>query len=167
MNKKLKGVKKLNKSISKSMYPFGINATILQDEFAFYFDNNIITFKLIEDNSDEYFSHFVKQRFNFETDYTFILSLLHEVGHYKANDEIYGDIYNFCISEKERIEKEIEKAQKTSDVIKLSYEYFNLPDEIMATQWAVNYMKKHPKKVKKLWKNINNAIQKFYQKNLD
>lgn len=167
MSKKLKGVKKLNKSISKSMYSFGINATILQNEFAFYFDNNIITFKLIEDNSDEYFSHFVKQRFNFETDYNFILSLLHEVGHYKANDEIYGDIYNFCIEEKRRIKEEIEKSEKESDIIKLSYEYFNLPDEIMATQWAINYMRKHPKRVKKLWKNINNAIQEFYQKNLN
>lgn len=167
MSKKLKGVKKLNKSISKSMYPFGINATILQDEFAFYFDNNMITFKLTEDNSDEYFSHFVKQRFNFETDYNFILSLLHEVGHYKANDEIYGDIYNFCIKEKKRIKEEIEKSEKESDIIKLSYEYFNLPDEIMATQWAINYMRKHPKKIQKMWKNIDNAIQKFYQKNLD
>lgn len=167
MNKKLKGVKKLNKSISKSMYPFGINATILQDEFAFYFDNNIITFKLTEDNSDEYFSHFVKQRFNFETNYNFVLSLLHEVGHYKANDEIYGDIYNFCIKEKKRIKEEIEKSEKVSDIIKLSYEYFNLPDEIMATQWAINYMRKHPKKIQKMWKNIDNAIQKFYQKNLD
>lgn len=167
MSKKLKGVKKLNKSISKSMYPFGINATILQDEFAFYFDNNMITFKLTEDNSDEYFSHFVKQRFNFETDYNFILSLLHEVGHYKANDEIYGDIYNFCIKEKKRIKEEIEKSEKVSDIIKLSYEYFNLPDEIMATQWAINYMRKHPKKIQKMWKNIDNAIQKFYQKNLD
>ena len=167
MNKKLKGVKKLNKSIGKSMYPFGINATVLQNEFAFYFDNNIITFKLTEDDSDNYFSHFVRQRFKFETDYTFVLSLLHEVGHYKANDEICGDIYNFCISEKERIEKEIENAQKTSDVIKLSYEYFNLPDEIMATQWAVNYMKNNPKKVKKMWKKMEKSIKEFYQKNLD
>ena len=47
----------------------------------------------------------------------------------------------------------------------LEFEYFNLPDEIMATQWAVNYIKNNPERVKIMWHNIQKALKKFYKKN--
>ena len=47
----------------------------------------------------------------------------------------------------------------------LEWQYFNLPDEIMATQWAVNYAKEHPKKIKKMWKKAQSALLDFYKKN--
>lgn len=47
----------------------------------------------------------------------------------------------------------------------LEWEYFNLPDEIMATQWAVNWIKEHPKKTKKMYKACIKALIDFYETN--
>jgi hypothetical protein len=35
----------------------------------------------------------------------------------------------------------------------------------MATQWAVNYAKKHPKKIKKMWERMKVNILAFYIEN--
>jgi hypothetical protein len=40
-----------------------------------------------------------------------------------------------------------------------------LPDEIMATQWAVAYAKKHPKIVEKMWAEMAVALMDFYRVN--
>ena len=147
---KLKGCKKLNKAITAQFKPFGITKVIGADDYAYYFDDAIVTFRLNITDSDEAFSKFVKERFNFEDDNIFMLSLLHEVGHHVTDDDINENIYNFCKQEKDRIESEI----------------YNLPDEIMATQWAVDYIKKHPKKVRKMWNKCEKALHEFYAKNL-
>ena len=41
----------------------------------------------------------------------------------------------------------------------------NLTDEKMATAWAVEYARKHPKKIKKMWHKIYPAIIEFYETN--
>jgi hypothetical protein len=48
----------------------------------------------------------------------------------------------------------------------LEYQYFNLPDEIMATQWAVNYAKKYPTRVQRMWEDIQDALTEFYKANI-
>lgn len=162
---KLKGCKKLNKAITAQFKPFGITKVIGADDYAYYFDDAIVTFRLNITDSDEAFSKFVKERFNFEDDNIFMLSLLHEVGHHVTDDDINENIYNFCKQEKDRIESEIYNVDEDR-WLELQYQYFNLPDEIMATQWAVDYIKKHPKKVRKMWKKCEKALHKFYAKNL-
>ena len=37
-----------------------------------------------------------------------------------------------------------------------------LPDEIIATAWAVNYAKQHPQKIRKMHNAILNALMEFY-----
>jgi hypothetical protein len=106
----------------------------------------------------------VAERFNYVCDVPFVLSLLHEIGHHKANDEIEGAIYDFCIAEKERISEEMQTANADQSRA-LEWQYFNLPDEIMATQWAVNYAKKHPKKIQNMWERMKANILAFYAEN--
>ena len=163
--KKIKRVNKLNKVITKELKPFGIRKATMSNEYAYYFNDSHITYTLIETINDEWFNEFVKERFNLSDTESFVLSLLHEVGHHKANSNIDGDIYDFCMKEKKRLEKCIKKSDCTEEIKKLNWEYFNLPDEIMATQWAVNYIKRHPKKVEKMWDNIYKELLKFYKKN--
>ena len=164
----LKGLTKLNKAISKELKPFGISKAELSDDYSYTFSDESVTFKVTENGlADRLFEDFVEERFNFRCDCPFVLSLLHEVGHHKANDEIDGAIYDFCFSEKERIETELAICDE-NDIAKikiLEYQYFNLPDEIMATQWAVNYAKAHPKKIQALWKNAKQALFEFYDAN--
>ena len=161
---KVKGLKKLNKCVSKVIAPFGIKKAKFGNEYAYYFDKNIITYSIVEDETDTLFNDFVRERFGYDVENIFIISLLHEIGHAKANNQIKKDIYQFCISEKERIQSELALASDEEERA-LYYQYFSLPDEIMATQWAVNYAKNHPKKIKKMWEKCKKGFHEFYGMN--
>lgn len=161
---KIKGLKKLNKALSAELAPFGISKAICGTEYSYLYSDESITYKITQGTiEDIWFKEFVKERFHIEPE-SFILSILHEVGHHKANDEIEGALFDFCTQEKQRISAEMESADEARSKI-LEWEYFNLPDEIMATQWAVNYIKQNPKKIEKMWLNILKALDKFYKKN--
>lgn len=165
---KLKGKKKLNKAISAPLVKrFGITKARLSDEYCCYFDTESITFKAIEnEETDKMFTDFIKERFNYVGINSFIMSILHEIGHLKANDDVSGEVYDFCLAEKARIEQEMESCYMDSEKVKaLEWQYFTLPDEIMATQWAVNYAKNHPRIVKKLWVEMSKALNEFYKAN--
>ena len=162
---KVKGTKVLNKAISKELSAFGIKKAICCNEYAYSYDENTVSYKITENEiEDLWFSEFLKERFNYVDKYPFVMSLLHEVGHHKANDDIAGEVYDFCLAEKERIQEEMLTAVGEESK-KLEWQYFNLPDEIMATKWAVDYAKSHPKKIKKMWKKMRKAFFNFYEKN--
>ena len=162
---KVKGTKVLNKAITKELSAFGIKKAVCGDEYAYYYDKKAVSYKITEGCSEDLcFSEFLKERFDYDDKYPFVMSLLHEVGHHKANDDIVGEVYDFCLAEKKRIQEEMLTAVGEESK-KLEWQYFNLPDEIMATKWAVEYAKAHPKKVKKMWKKMRKAFFDFYKKN--
>lgn len=162
----IRGSKILNKAISAELAPFGIRRCVLGTEYSYSFELNDIIFKLDLTYEDELFSNFIKERFDYDdTGIEFLISLLHEVGHSKANEEIDGAIYEFCESEKYRISEAMNKATTKEEVKKLEFEYFNLPDEIMATAWAVNYAKQHPLEIQIMWAVMREAILNFYKAN--
>ena len=166
---KVKGIKKLCKAVSAQLKPFGITAANLSTEYSYVFADGSVTFKITEGSiEDIWFNEFIEERFGYHVENTFIMSLLHEIGHAKANWEIEGAIYDFCMKEKERIGLEMEQYADNLEMQKvIEWQYFNLPDEIMATQWAVTYAQKHPKRIKKMWKQFEKAFHSFYEKNLD
>ena len=161
----LKGVGKLNKAISAELAQFGIREAFLSTDYCYYFDVEQITFKITEETEDKWFNEFVEERFNYQVKYPFILSLLHEVGHHLANDEIEGELYHFCAEEKERIRKAMEKVKTIAEAKRLEFQYFNLPDEIMATQWAVKFARTHPVVIEKMWRASLRALKAFYEEN--
>jgi hypothetical protein len=161
---KLKGRKKLNKVVTAQLENFGIEKAKLSDTYSYCYPN-VITYKLTEAMEDEIFNQFVFERFGYNVKNTFIFSLLHEVGHHKANDNIVDDIYDFCQQEKERIEEAIQTIDNYDEIKKLEYQYFTLPDEIMATQWAVNFARNNALECDVMWENIKTALFKFYEKN--
>lgn len=165
---KVKGKKKLNKAVSATLKPFGIRKAKVHKEYAYFLNNSLVTFKITEGSlEDDWFIEFVKERFDYDVKLPFIFSILHEVGHHKTLEDVYAndDLYNFCISEKKRIDKEMKTLEDETLARKLEFEYFNLPDEIIATAWAVSYMKNHPKKVKKMWEKCQKALMEFYKTN--
>ena len=162
---KLKGMKKLNKAILSEVQRFGIKKVDCEPEFSYAWKDEKIGYKVVVDETDNYFDEFVNDRFDFPVEYDFIISILHEVGHRKTGDDIQGDLYDFCLAEKERLFDLIALEADEEKIKKYYFQYFNLPDEIMATQWAVNYMKKHPRITKKMMKNMGDAIQDFYKIN--
>ena len=164
---KVRGIKKLNRNISKTLKTFGIASAELSDTYAFIRGEDKIVFKITENEIEDIMFHdFIKERFNFDVNPIFLASLLHEIGHYKTDDDISDAVYTFCADEKERITKEMKKATTEEEAKKLQWQYFNLPDEMMATAWAVDFMKNHPEEVKKVWNEIHITLTDFYKKNL-
>jgi HD superfamily phosphohydrolase len=84
--------------------------------------------------SDYFYEWFAQQDFFTPIDIT-IVSLLHEIGHimkgYSAETleerERLNNIYNFLYT------------QNIINVKQLNFAYFEIPEELQATQWAVNY----------------------------
>jgi len=162
---KLKGIKKLNKVISAQLKPFGIDKAFLDNEFCFYPDKDKVAYTLTYSVVDEWFNEYVKQTFNYEVKYTFIISLLHEIGHYNTLDLVPDKAYLKAQKQKAKIDEKL-KDVKTEDKEKaLHFKYFGLSDEIVATEWAVAYAKAHPKKIRKMWHKIYPAIMEFYALN--
>lgn len=156
MKKKMR--KRLNMAVTKEVKKFDIDKARLDDDFAFYYFDNVITFKLDNDDfEDKLFLDFAEKRFNFKTDCPFILFLLHEVGHSMTECDIVGEVNDFCLSERERILKAVNDNPTKEEKIKLNFEYFSLPDEILATAWAIDYMRNHKKKIKKMRERLENA----------
>ena len=165
MADKVKGLKKLNKAITKQFAQFGIDNVEYTGEYSFIYVDNKITFKITENTvEDKWFAEYVKERFDYKVKYPFVFSILHEVGHAQANDDIYGEVHDFCMEEKDRIIAEMEEADAERSK-ELEWQYFNLPDEIMATAWAVKWCKANKKALKELNDNCIKALYKFYEKN--
>lgn len=163
---KLKGTKKLNKTISAQLKPFGIPCAYLGTEYSYFPNNDKIEFKITEDEiGDQLFIDFIKDYFNYDVQYSFIISLLHEVGHFYTYNELEEDVQDFCTDEKEKIDKAMENAETYEEVKELMYKYFTLPDEIVATEWAVNFAENNPKVLDKMWHKCYNALGEFYEKN--
>ena len=143
-----------SKKLTKIFKKFGIDKVKKGIQFEYSYDENTIYYSKDTDETDEFFSMFLKERFDYDDKYPFAMSLLHEVGHHLNNEEIVDNIYAFCIGEKYKISKAISKLDDNDleRYKELNFQYFNLPDEIMATAWAVNYAKKHPKKIAKIEK---------------
>ena len=162
---KLKGRKTLNKAITQTLEPFGITSARLSDEYCYYFEEESIDYTLVITESDKIFNEFVKEYFDYDIKNTFIFSLLHELGHRFNNDNIDGSLYRYCIAEKERIEKTIFDTDDNFFFKLYNYQYFKLPDEILATAWAVDYAKAHPKQLQIMWEKMEKAIHNFYRIN--
>lgn len=166
--KRLKGTKRLNKVMTKTLRPFGISKTKLGNDYGYFLYNSNIEFRLIDETKeDKWFNEFCEEEFGYTVRNNFIISLLHEIGHHKTLWDIYENMYleDFCLDEKARIDAEIATAKDEAEVRKLEFDYFRLPDEYLATRWAVEYAKTHEKELDEMWDKMRKVIIWFYLKN--
>ena len=167
---KLKGLTKLNKALKNAFSEFEIEKFTMNGDWAYYPDTNKITYSLVENNiEDIWFNEFVKKRFGYKVKNTFMITILHEIGHKMTLDDIYESdaVYEFCEAEKERIDKDMKNAKSEKECKKLEFQYFALPDEIIATKWAVDYMRENEEKLAEIWEKLKAAFVEFYSKNID
>ena len=162
---KVKGKKKLNSAILKELKPFGITSAKLTGEYSYLPSDYGITFGIELPTEYEWLMDFIADRFNYVCDCPFILLFLHELGHHNTIGAISYEVQKFCDNEKIRIDEDMNNTDDEDTWKKLEYQYFSLPDEIMATQWAVNYARKHPRKIKNMAKRMTASFQEFYAKN--
>lgn len=162
---KIKGIKKLNKAISAIFTPFGIPNCFYNTHFSYDFWTHAITYCPYLTEDDDYFSNFVENHFKIKNEMPILISFLHEIGHHKTFESLTEEEWDFCEEKKKRIFKKIRKANTPKKIDKLQNQYFVLPDELKATEWAVDFIRKHPKKAKKMNDELMKALNDFYKTN--
>lgn len=155
---RLKGLKKVDKVINKFTKSFGIKADLGTD-FQAFCNGCVINYTLaIEKEDIDYFIADAEARYPDINADIFLWCLLHEIGHI-LTDDFWTD------EELEYFEEQKEMLTAYEDDDLRNNWYHCIPDEFFATRWAGEYMRKHPKKIAKFWKELQTELIKFYKKN--
>lgn len=147
-NKRYKAAEKINKILNDFLEPFDCDAVFSGDFCYWTTENRIGVALFVVDSSAKAFIKNAEERFPDIKADVFLWSFFHELGHHETEDDFEQnewDYYRDCI------EREI------SDE-----EYFNLPQEYEATQWAGEYMMENAAVVDELWKKLAPAIQEYH-----
>lgn len=156
-------MQKLNKQMTKIINKCcGLNITAtLTSNFWMSEKNQLLSYSLVPDKCDKDFCDYVNKTFgcNFQpnTIELFELSILHEVGHFKTFK---------CFSDDAKAYNQLCKwfIDKIPFYHLSNKLYFNLPLERMATEWAINFIRKCPNRMKYLERNIYTDVQDFYKR---
>ena len=159
-------MEKLNKKMTKIINKCcGLNIKAkLNSQFWMSENKKIIAYSLIPDTCDKDFCNFVNKTWNCKFEPCTLalmeLSILHEVGHFKTfpyfsdNAKFYNQLCKIIIDK-----IPFDKLQ--------NYLYFNLPLEKKATEWAINFMRKYPKRAKYFADKMYIAVQEFYKNTMN
>lgn len=167
---KLKGIKKLNKQITKAFRKavFADCPKMYADtDFSYWMDSEEITYGLVvTDYADKMMTTWVKDTFDFKIGNIFVFSILHELGHYFTEDDFTDEEMDADTELKETLEDGLTKLRRRSKEYNELYQsYFGLPTEYSATKWAVDWIRENRKEANKLCIECNEALAKFYLRN--
>lgn len=151
MKKRLKGVKALTKCLDKFLAKWDLTSQFGTD-FAYLYYKRIVvwTLAVTQQNDIDFQNFFESLGCNVKCD-VFLYSLLHEIGHSQTLDDINEEDYAYALDR---------KAEPLTNA-----EYFRLPDEIAATQWAVDFLNEHTEEVREFWEEFVPLVMKFYEIN--
>lgn len=150
---RLKGVRPINKCIAKYIKKWDLKVGGLDLSFSYLpTKKEVYWTPIVCEKADKEFADFFESLGCEVKADVFIYSLLHEIGHSQTLDEVSDEDYYY--SHDRKADEEITNT-----------EYFNLPVEIVATQWAVDYLNTHTEEVAEFWKKLQPRIMNFYAKN--
>lgn len=159
----LKGLDKIEEILNGFLQEWECTVR-LEPDFAYYSASNIIAYSFCcSVVSDMLFSEVINRLCPEINCDIFLWSFLHELGHHETIDNLEDSEVLFSINEKKRIQREQEGITDTKQRIDLARQYYVLPDELAATQWAVNYMRAHTAEMQALWEELKPAIMNFYE----
>lgn len=103
-----------------------------------------------DDKWDIGLTRHLKECHHFYDDYSILtIGLLHEIGHYFTLD-------TFLLNWEQRYNLETKPLHRIFQSKRLQDKYYNLPEEFAATEWAIEYIKEHPRRCKLLDKVLRN-----------
>lgn len=149
--------KQMDRVINKFFKTVGANdlAARMGTDFCYYYYENVVDYSIIvSERMDRMFMDFAKSIGLKVECGVFILSLLHEVGHHMTIDEIDDDVYKYCEDVKANL------TDSDEDVMT----YFNLPDEKIATEWAIDYINNNFEIVKVFSSHFQKVLLNFIKK---
>lgn len=158
----IKGIKKIDKIINNfTMKNFGVTARF-DTEFEAFCDEGrkLIGYTLITTEGGEgQFIEDATRRYPEINADIFLWALMHEIGHCMTEDMWTPEEREYFYYQKDMIyEMEVEEEG-------MNAWYHACPDEFFATKWAGDYMRNHPKKMKKFWNELQVAMLQMYKKN--
>lgn len=161
---KIKGRKNLEMKIQKIVREI-VNADVfLAVDFCYYGETNVITFAPVIDNElGKIHTNWIMEKYNedFSDPYLYwLFSLLHEVGHAVTLSDLTYEDLEFEYYMREILENGwLDSTEETSTV------YFTLPAEILATEWAINFMNNNKEWTNKKLRKVFESLRHFYKKN--
>ena len=145
---KLIDFSKIDNILNGFLEPFECTARLSTD-FAYFNAENLITYSVaVASRCEDSFMTFVKDLFPEIDADIFLWSILHELGHHETEDDFDED--------------EWEDYMIKSTTVKTDMEYYNLPIERAATEWAGEFMLEHTDEITALWKELQAAIVEIY-----
>lgn len=142
-----KELDKITNILNTFLKPFDCTAFAGTD-FRYYPQNNIIEFALVvNDPFAKSFMNFAESLNPVHAD-IFLWSFFHELGHAETENEFDDD--------------DDTEYLKSITSAKTDIEYYNIPQEYAATDWAGKFMIEHGAEVAQLWKELAPAIATFY-----
>lgn len=160
----LKGVKKLERTMTRLLKPLGVRKCLLGEEFLAFPSDAVVIFPVVI--AEEVDTDFVA--FCDSIEETFapagILSFLHEIGHIKTCEDFSMEEWSSYEDEVNEITEKMRYLSSEERTPCLN-QYFNLPQERAASTWAVKYANANPENVKKLCSKMEDAFGAFYKKN--
>lgn len=163
---KIKGKKKVETTILNIIRPFGVKTAKLRADFVYNNETGIVSFSLpIFGELEKYHCEWINARYNIDLSDPLIywfFSLLHEVGHHQTMIDLTDEDLEFEYFMRELIDINYSDQDDNFDS---SDAYFSLPAEILATEWALNYMENNEEWVNKNLKLITKTFNHFYNRN--
>ena len=165
----IRNLNKLNKQLTKVLKKYGVNSVTVNtdlDGFEYHCEDNSISIS-IRDTSENlgysWFEEFIERRFNYKAINPFMILLFHEIGHANTTINTLNDYFEpKRIKLYERMGVEYDTLNESKSVY---FEYFDSVEEIVATAWAVDYMKNHEVEIAKLFYKIIKILKRFYKAN--
>lgn len=170
----IKGVHLLNSTITNFARSLGCTDVtfIIGTEFAYYPFDNTITYPLWQiEKADKCFIKYLRNQHYVAIDKKlnpFILSLLHEIGHYFTIEDIEEYVLLKCLKKKQREQKRISKRKcplSKKQFEKKLFKYWDLPDELNANAMALYLLKNNRKRVKQFQNELADKFELFYKIN--
>lgn len=125
-------------------------------DFAYWYAEDVIEYAfVVSERMNNLFLNFAKSqglRYNVDI---FLLSLYHELGHHLSYEDLDDVDVNYSLD----VKASLTDSDADCDI------YFNLPDEIAATNWAIDYINENPEEIAGLWNQLQPAIARFYKQN--
>lgn len=146
--------------VDEFLKPFGIDSDFDSDFFYDPEDERVYFSIIISERSDRLFKEYIAKEFNFNVENTFLISLLHEVGHFYTLPLFSKEEMKKSYRDKSKIEKALEK----NDDDATFSSYFDLDVEKVATKWAIEYYQTHTKRCDEFFKKFLRTLVDEYMR---
>lgn len=160
----LKGIKKLNKAVTALVNEYVCEDIKCKFSTIFCIDDDKLYYSLFQDeHTDAIWRKWLALEYGdrYNEDFsTFVLTFLHEVGHYFTIEDFDDDYEN---DQKAKASLAIDYDNDTEqEIVEKNFTYWELPVEKAATDWAIDFYNEHFKEMKIFYMKLLSVISDFY-----